>query len=162
MTTTTTGAATGLPEILPTHTCFDDALDFFDLFTEEHVLRTHEQMRVVHAVCRGRALGTLYAHAWAEDGDLVWQRGIVRAAPDVEVYFALPRDAFYELYQVQQDRLTRYTVWEACELMLHHGHYGPWLDEYRALCNDTPGGRVLGSMSGLQPVKVLRVIGGSR
>jgi hypothetical protein len=137
--------ATGLPDILPTHTAFDDACDFFTLL-DYQLEAIDERYYIVHGICVGHALGTPFAHAWVEaktdeHGLVVWQRGTMRAT-GADVYFALRLDSFYELFGVR--RATR--------------HLGPWLEDYRALCNDTRGGRVLGSMSGVAPVAVVEVV----
>ena len=160
--TSAPGPATGLPAILPTHTCFDDVCDYFCLLPPSLLEQVHERFRIVHGVCLGHATGTPYAHAWIEEdhpsllGSLAWQRGTLRSTGEA-VYFALARKHFEAIYNVQVDRLTRYTVDQAAELIGEHGHLGPWREEYRALCNDTPGGRVLGSVSGVSPLRIMRV-----
>lgn len=166
----TVAAATGSPDILPTHTCFDDAIDFFnavgffDHLTTPHLERMQERFRIVHGVCVGHAARTHYAHGWVEESsseELVWQAGTLRATAE-RCYWALPRAAFYELFQVLEARVTKYTLPMAAEMLRTQGFNGPWRQEYRALCNDTPGGRIVGSMSGIRPLAVLRVHGGSR
>lgn len=161
----TVDRANGLPDILPTHACFDDALDFFtelDGVFARSIVDMHDQFRVVHGVCRGHARGTLYAHAWVEDENntdgtaeqppLVWQAG-VRRVDGKRVWFGLPRDRFYELYGVQYR--TRYTVPMCAELNRTHGTYGPWRPEYVALCQETGEGRVVGMMSGIGPAVII-------
>lgn len=151
--------ATALPDILPTHSCFDDALDFFDLLSDQGLAHLHHYS-VVHAVCLGHALGTPYAHAWVEDATdplgqvAIWQKGVMRATGK-GVYWALERSHFYRLYSVQE--VTRYSAAEAIENVARHGHYGPWRDDLHALCNDTPGGRVVGCMTGIGPIAILEV-----
>jgi hypothetical protein len=154
----TVAPATGLPDILPTHTCFDDALDFFvdmDDMLVRPLTDVHEQFRVVHGICRGHACGTMYAHAWVEDANnardpLVWQAG-TRRTDGERVWFAMHAENFHELYAVQ--RCTRYSLALAAELSRVHGTHGPWRAEYVALCGD--GGRVVGMMSGAGPIAVI-------
>lgn len=144
--------ATGLPDIVPTHSCFDDAVEFFH--SAEIGPEDVHRFRVVHAICKGHAQGTLYAHAWVEQNhSVVWQAGTVRETGE-GIYFALPRTDFYRLYGVQD--CSCYTV-EQLDVMLGvYRNNGPWEPRYVALCNDTPGGRVLGSMSGVTPLAFLR------
>jgi hypothetical protein len=111
--------------IYPTHTCFDDALDFF-----EHVEpKTFPAYRVVHGLATDDE-GQLFAHAWIEETpDLVWQGGIIGGR---RCYYAMPCDDFYRWMGVV--RTSRYSAQLAAQLNASTGHYGPWRKEYAALC----------------------------
>lgn len=144
------------PTIIPTHACFDDALDFFALMLDEQqLLDEHANYRVAHGVCVGALTGEEYAHAWVEqlDAQLAWQAGKLRATDEL-VYFALPIDAFRTTFRVR--RYTRYTLQRVAYLNQSSGHYGPWHPEYRALCNNGHG-QIVGSVIGAAPAAVVKV-----
>lgn len=144
--------ATGLPDILPTHSCFDDAVEFF--YSANVAIEDVHRFKIVHGICRGHAQGTPYAHAWVEqNGSVVWQAGVQRETGE-GIYFALPLLDFYRMYAVQET--TPYSVGVVEGLLICGMSSGPWKPEYVALCNDTTEGRVLGSMSGVEPVAFLR------
>lgn len=167
-------AAANVP-IMPTHTCFDDALDWFDqvINPERVTLEMLEMFRVVHGVLYAEG-GVPYAHAWVEQSEcdtcyaadsddhpvppvLAWQAGIVNRQ---RVYFGIERDAFYRTYRVQ--RATVYSFGEVAALNRTSGHYGPWEPEYVALCRrHGEEGRVLGIVTGAAP-SVFIVIGANK
>lgn len=121
--------------IRPTHTCFDDALDLMAFFVEQDPKKIHTLM-LVHAIClapEGPSEGRPFAHAWLEDGDLAWQAGFLG---DQKVQFSCDKAQLAETLRVQ--KATRYTVREAHEHNVRTSHYGPWEDEYQALCNRAP------------------------
>lgn len=125
-------------EILPTHTCFDDALELLSQLAV-HGARA-EQLQtfvLVHAICVAPD-GELYVHAWLEQGSNVWQCGIVDG---VRVYFAMPIERFVAERPIREQ--TRYSVDDALRENMRTGHYGPWVDRYRdpALLGDGPGER---------------------
>lgn len=156
--------------ILPTATCFDDALDFFEqVLDADSAITTGfiADFRVVHGICHGAEIPEPYAHAWVEQigcrrtylpdpgepemGDvLVWQAGL---RGDQRVYFALPAPEFYRAYRVL--RATAYTLELAAEMNRRSGHYGPWRREYRELCRQRGDGRIMGRVQSVAPVMVL-------
>jgi hypothetical protein len=119
--------------ILPTQKCFDDALDYITLRLEEDPEgAARDTLRLVHAIALapdGPQAGTPFAHAWVEDGDLVWASGLLDGQL---IYFAVNREEYHRELRVQD--ATTYTIAEALEENRKSGHYGPWKDEYRALC----------------------------
>jgi len=141
------------PDILPTHSCFDDVIAYFAAAAVPS--EDWHRHRIVHAVCREGDV--LYAHAWVEvDRAVVWQGGIERATGEL-VFFALPLERFGELYGVQES--SRYTVPAFFELMKQTDHSGPWRPAVRALCSDISGDtgpRVIGMVAELGAVPVLR------
>lgn len=72
-------------KVLPTGTCFDDALDFLSFrMKQDGVERAMRSLVLVHGIClvpEGHLkAGTRFAHAWVEetrpDGEvLAWQDG---------------------------------------------------------------------------------------
>lgn len=115
--------------IEPTHTCFDDALDYFELLlragTARELILGHV---VVHAVCCAPD-GEHYVHAWVELADEVIQCGIVAGE---RVYYSMSRAELGTAIPIVEE--TRYTVREAYEENCRTGHYGPWVERYRELC----------------------------
>jgi len=130
--------------IRPTGHCFDDALQFFEIFrlddpkVRADVLRS---MRVAHGIC-ANASGETWAHAWVEervrnDPDrrswperVIWQG---MSAESGHAFFAVALDWFYEAYAVRERTL--YTLQECAVLNLRSGHCGPWIARYRLLTN---------------------------
>lgn len=118
----------------PTHTCFDDAIEYLELLCKAGcspgVVREHV---VVHAICCNPDTGKLFAHAWVEMGASAVQAGIIGG---VKQYYAIPVADLLTHFGVE--RCTRYTADEVVEHNFRTGHYGPWLDEYVALCRNAP------------------------
>lgn len=153
-------------QLTPTWTCFDDALDFFDLALDPTQLRAAEQhFRLVHGICHGHDTGEPYAHAWVEHSDaqrldpawppcLVWQGAIMR---ERRVYYATDRDWFYDAYRIT--RATRYSLQLALYMNFTTGHYGPWRGDYRELCKRGDAGRIMGTVEGFAPIAYLFVEG---
>ena len=123
------------PLVLPTHTCFDDALDYLvHRIRADPSLFSADQLYLVHGIAlapEGQHAGEPFAHAWVEEHDKVWQAGIL-ADDGVRIYYAMDRAEFYEKWRIQKS--TRYTAKEADEENVRSNHYGPWLEEYRELC----------------------------
>lgn len=125
--------------ILPTHKCFDDALDYLvERVKRKPELAHGSSLILVHGIClipEGTDEGRRFAHAWVEEDDAVWQSGLL----DGElIYYAMPLEDFTKALRVQES--TRYTVRQAAMKNETSGHYGPWLDAYRALCRDAVKG----------------------
>jgi hypothetical protein len=122
--------------ILPTHTCFDDALDFLGALLQIGRLSKDElnEYVVVHGICTAPD-GNPYAHAWVEQSRarLIWQGGVVDG---VRVWFAVPIEEFDREYRPQIT--TRYTPAETARENARTNHFGPWKDEYFELCVNGP------------------------
>lgn len=120
----------------PTGTCFDDALELIAFFVEQDKRRLHTLV-LVHASCLKPPgypnEGTPFAHAWLEEGDLVWSAGII---DEVKVQFSCDGEEFRRQLRVQE--ATRYTAFEAHLENVRTNHFGPWLAKYRSLCKDAP------------------------
>jgi len=113
----------------PTHTCFDDTLDF--MTDVPHAMR--ERFYLVHGICVMN--GVRFAHAWIETDDAVLQSAYPDNAP-VIVWHSMPRARF--MLQMSVERFTRYTHVQARIENERTLHFGPWVDEYRSLCGDAP------------------------
>lgn len=123
------------PTIYPTHSCFDDAMEFIEHEVGTDALSNptvEHGFRIVHAVMRMPS-GRRYAHAWCEDipNRFVWQRGIIDG---VSTWYAYRLADWFAVMQV--DLHTRYTLRTWCELNAQTGHYGPWRREYLELARD--------------------------
>lgn len=124
--------------ILPTGKCFDDALDFVEWrLLENPELAHHDNLLVVHGIClvpedQARA-GELFAHAWVEENNVVWQAGLVDGQ---RVFYGMQLLDFLTELRVQES--TRYTLLEAARHNHASCHYGPWEPRYEALCRVGP------------------------
>jgi hypothetical protein len=128
--------------IFPTHRCFDNAVEFCDRRARARHPSV-ETLRLVHGIIlvpRDQPTGLTDAepdmrsvHAWVEDGDLVWDAGLLDG---VQIEFAVQKAEYYAHYRVQET--TVYTMRELLEHNRASGHYGPWRPEYRALCRKVP------------------------
>lgn len=134
-------------DIFPTHTCFDDALDLIAERLKGNPALARQPATVialVHGILlapEGPHKDEPFAHAWVEEGDEVWNSGLLDGQ---RIYYALNRDEWYRLMRLQ--KATRYSLREAGRENRKSGHYGPWAEEYRELCGDD--GRVLGAITG--------------
>jgi hypothetical protein len=125
--------------IYPTFHCFDDAMEF----CEQRAVARHPSvattLRLVHGIVLvpdsqpagygGVEPGQPSVHAWVEDGDLVWDCGVLEDGRRVQ--FAVEKAEYYKHYRVQE--ATAYTMWQALEENRASGHFGPWRPKYRAM-----------------------------
>jgi len=136
--------------ILPTRTCFDDALEYLARRLNEMSRPAFDQLMaegglvLVHGICiiplDSPEAGERFAHAWVEerrdDGStVVWQDGFLECAGELNgqrITYAITREEFQR--ELQPQRFTRYSPREAWEENRRTGHFGPWLPEYRLLC----------------------------
>jgi hypothetical protein len=116
-----------LTDILPTHHCFDDALDLLTERVRED-RSSADRLRLVHGIATADD-GHLYAHAWLEEDAMCWDAGLL---DNVRVWFSIARDEFYNARRIIAT--TSYTVAEALRENWRSGHYGPWQPAYRMLC----------------------------
>lgn len=128
-----------MTDILPTHTCFDDALEYLDCVLKSGDEARLFRVRVVHGIClapEGPLEGQPFAHAWIEEDGAVIQAGM---ANGTKVYYGMDRAEFYALLRVQT--ATRYSSLEAMEQNVRTGHFGPWESSYRDMIK--PGDRTV-------------------
>jgi hypothetical protein len=121
-----------VPIVLPTHHCFDDALDYI-------VVRLRrdkgdaDRLRLVHGIVRlpdeQPGAGERVAHAWVEEAALVFDSGLLNGQQIVVTH---PKLAFYRRMRVEST--TVYRVEEAWALNALHRTFGPWEPQYQALC----------------------------
>jgi hypothetical protein len=116
-------------ELLPTHHCFDDALEYLNQrVLAEPTLAHGRALELVHAIAIGDD-GVHYAHAWCEEDGLCWDAALYQGD---RVWYSVRRAEYYKALRVHT--ITRYTVRQACLENLQSGHYGPWKDVYRTAC----------------------------
>jgi len=132
-------------KILPTHRCFDDALELLEqLVREDAAIATNNTVLLVHGVVRGTVesgdVGRL-AHAWLEehrddDSTYVWDAGLLDGQ---RVYFCAEVSEYYRGVRVEPDSVTRYTPRQVLEENRRSGHYGPWRPDLVALIRGRQG-----------------------
>jgi len=138
-----------MPDILPTHTCFDDALDLLsERVTKDPQLAKKRRILLVHGILlvpEGHPqAGTPYAHAWVLQAGQCWFTGLIDG---VRIRYAIPRDAYYAATRLQE--FTAYTARQALYENFRSGHYGPWKQAYIDLCA-SGGTRQLFGRTGLK------------
>lgn len=112
----------------PTHTCFDDVLEYLEELALRGVPpREIARYVIVHAICVAPD-GVLFAHGWLECNGQVIQGGILDGQ---RVFYAIPLADFRSLFQVAEQ--TRYTAMQAIAENMRTGHFGPWVEQYREL-----------------------------
>lgn len=82
-------------------------------------------VRVVHAVCLGRGgevEGLWYWHAWAEAGDVAYDRS---HGLDVE----LPADVFRAMGTVDPRHTHEFTLEDVARETRARAHWGPWVED---------------------------------
>jgi len=126
-------------DLLPTGTCFDDALEYLnERVLADPSLAERSTLVLVHGIARSTdGADEPYAHAWCEEAGQAWDAALWNGQ---RIYYAVARAAFYEARRIAD--ATQYTIRQACLLNYATRHYGPWLPRYRALCGQ--GGRVMG------------------
>ncbi len=118
-----------MPNLEPTHTCFDDALDYISKrVVADPPLAHGTTLVLVHGIATG-ANGEPYSHAWCEENGQCWDAGIWNGQ---HVYYSVAAAEYYAARRIQET--TRYTVKQACLLNYGSNHYGPWEPRYQALC----------------------------
>lgn len=121
--------------IYPTHSCFDDAMEYIESrVTEDPTLVHDERLVMTHAlieILNGPHQGQIGAHAWAEENGEYIQMGIYQG--ERVWVFRTPEEVAQTLRIVDA---TRYTLKEVhCE-NVRSGHFGPWKPEHIEHCRD--------------------------
>lgn len=116
-------------KILPTGTCFDDALALWAIFTKNS--RAIPAI-LVHGICL-HADGTPYSHAWIEKADVCIFSGIMHGE---KMAFEVAQPDFYEYFRVTDD-VMKYGIEDFLAFEdLHERKAGPWEERYIALTTD--------------------------
>ncbi|HJS76762.1 MAG TPA: hypothetical protein VJ778_05090 [Burkholderiales bacterium] len=129
-----------MPDLLPTHHCFDDAIDYLVERVKRHPkLARRRTLILVHGIAHSDA-GEAYAHGWVEEGGKCWDAALLDGA---RVWYSVTRDEYYAARQITET--SRYTIREALAENLRTHSYGPWEPRYRGLCGK--GDRTFGSIA---------------
>lgn len=126
-----------IEDIQPTHACFDDTMDFISRRIKEAMLdgsRPPRHLVLVHGICLMPAAqenaGQPFAHAWVEEGKLCWDTGLANG--QFRCVYAVDREEYYA--HLRPQCITRYTLEQVYEENKRTATYGPWKEEYLALC----------------------------
>jgi len=116
----------------PTHSCFDDAIEFMDYAIRKNGLENidNDGFKLVHGICEKD--GREFSHAWVEwdaGENYVIFCGIVNGE---KIYVGTRREDYYTQFGVKER--TRYNGTEMLQMNLKHFHYGPWEKKYKLLC----------------------------
>ena len=119
--------------VYPTHTCFDDALDMLCEAIKANPGSAHsDELKLVHGICVAPD-GKKYSHAWVEsDRRIAWFAGVVDGK---KTQLAAPIEEYY--IEINVVETTKYTPRQAWEENYRHANYGPWLEKYKRLCNES-------------------------
>lgn len=122
--------------VYPTHTCFDDAMEFVNQAVIEHGFdKAFDTFFLCHGIC-AMPDGRLFAHAWvveldrAAKQDYVWFSGVWRGQ---KIFGKVCKADFYNELVVTSD-VTQYDMLRVCNENVKHGTFGPWEERYLALC----------------------------
>jgi hypothetical protein len=126
-------AGVNMAKILPTHTCFDDAIELLGEFTRQDLTAT-----LVHGIAVGDD-GTRYAHAWVEADGLAWEAGLLEDGRRVR--YSVSQLEYYRARRIK--RAWHYAVGDMLAVNRRTNSYGPWEPELQALCRAEP--RILGA-----------------
>lgn len=122
-----------MTELLPTNTCFTDAMEFLESILDRVSNAGLAEYSIVHALCL-HPHGKIYAHAWVEHRDMA----IFAALEDGERrFFRFPSGHYRRNLRVIE--IQKYSVAEACAENLRHRTYGPWVAKYSERCSDFIG-----------------------
>lgn len=112
--------------ILPTHTCFDDALRYVVTFGGED----RSDIRIIHALCRGDG-DREYLHAWVEQKNELGERVAVNGAvvQDEFMYIFVPVLEYRERMRIVIKH--QYDFVEAVIESLKNDSSGPWNADLR-------------------------------
>ncbi len=115
----------------PTHTCFDDALTNLIFLMNRYGTTPVKrgEVLIVHAIIApdGEDIG----HAWIETPTSVFFTSIVKGERVL-----VEANKIDYLAKSNWKYVKKYTLFEAYEEELRHGHYGPWDPKIRELCPD--------------------------
>lgn len=114
--------------LLPTHTCFDDAIEMIEQFLLKKRFPP-DGLFLIHAIVAPDGMKDS-SHAWVEDkNDTAFFIAILESRKVV-----VECSAAQYRKELHVKALTAYTMRETWELNKLHRTYGPWKQEYIALC----------------------------
>lgn len=121
--------------IHPTDTCFDDMMEALEMrVLADPTLKDDARLLLVHAIVLqpdGPERDKPFAHAWLEEGERMWQSGILDGE---KILFSCDKEPALAELRVQD--ATRYTIREAAAENRRTVSLGPWEERYEALCKE--------------------------
>lgn len=118
----------------PTHTCFDDALDYLAALRDRgySLAELERQLWIMHGICLDPYNDQPIAHAWVQGArsGATMQAGLLPSG--VRRYYRLEDAEFTIIMRPQL--VTRYKVSQALAENDRHNTFGPWLPQYLELC----------------------------
>jgi len=119
--------------IYPTHTCFDDTVDYLNMRARTGASKAELLSTVtVHAVLVAPD-GDRFAHAWIEYRGKVIDSGIYKGE---RVFVEYQADEYRRIHTIEDE--TRYSIVDAVRLAQERG-FPPWEERYRALSGRATG-----------------------
>jgi hypothetical protein len=120
------------PTVLPTHSCFDDALEYISKRVKADPAGSRG-LRLVHCLAEVRAEpGRIISHAFVLEGDNWIDQGMLGGV--VRVIMARTREEIEQTLRLID--ITYYSLQELAIENLRTGTFGPWKPEYLARCRD--------------------------
>src|SRR5688500_4516611 len=107
-----------MTDILPTYSCFDDAMDFIEARIKDNP-ENARTLVLVHGIAVA-SNGRRYAHAWVEQGLVCWDAGILEGK---RIWYSTRMAEYYVARRIECK--TRYSLLEAYDENVRSGHYGP-------------------------------------
>lgn len=127
-----------MTDIYPTHTCFDDAMEYIEARLYQDPSLVHDQRlmltHVLVEILNGPYQGQIAAHAWAEENGECIQMGILDG--ERVWIFRTPEEVAESLRIIDA---TRYTLKQVHRQNVRSGHFGPWKRKYIDRCRDSRG-----------------------
>ena len=99
------------------------------------ILTSTGDARLVHGTVSGQGIlqGIRFTHAWVEYGGippLVYDPSVIRNQSSCGTIqdkgLHICRDKYYDLGEIREEEVRRYTRQEAVEALLKYEHWGPW------------------------------------
>lgn len=113
--------------------CYRQAVNLAEKLLRE--FKGQPRIRVVHGLVTGTggpAEGKRYGHAWVEINASMCADSSQGGEPVM-----VPVDFYYRIGSIQSKETYEYTVQEAHEAMVDHGHYGPWHFRHETSAGDS-------------------------
>ncbi len=97
-------------------TCFSDAKNYMD---------KNPKLTLVHGLVTGQGPieGTVYSHAWVEDGNTVIDTSLKEQG---RKNYKFPKDLYYAIGAIVDKTTFKYTYEEMLEKLVSEETYGPW------------------------------------
>lgn len=123
-----------MDSVYPTHTCFDDAIEFIEIQIRENKIKDLEDKHYLlcHGIMNPRENNLEnkeIAHAWVEHNNDVWFAGIYKGE---KMWVCVDKREYYNESNILD--VTCYNIKELYEFNTKFKTYGPWKTDYLNLC----------------------------